>query len=475
MIATLRIALPALLFLSVSGAAHAAGADAPKLDGAVLGLAWLLPFAAILGGIALGPLVAAHAWHAHYGKYAAACALAFLVPCALVFGADVAVYEFVHTLLIEYVPFVALLGALYVVAGGVRLKGSLVGTPAANTAILAFGTAIASLMGTTGACMLLIQTLLRANVWRRHNAHVFVFFIFLVGNIGGALTPLGDPPLFIGFLEGVDFFWTTTRMFAPMLFLAIPLLAAFWALDAWFWRREGAPPAELAAGGEAFGLEGKRNLVLLALIVGAVLLSGVWKSGVTFTLYHTDVALESAARSALLVAIAAVSLAITTPGSREANDFSWAPIAEVAKLFIGIFVTIVPAIAIIRAGEAGALAPLIALLSRDGAPDNAVYFWVTGVLSAFLDNAPTYLLFFNLAGGDPQALMGPLDTTLLAISAGAVFMGAMTYIGNAPNFMVKAVAEARGIRMPSFFGYMGWSCALLLPLFVVMTPLWFLR
>ena len=470
-----RHVLAVVALVGASGTAHAAGADAPKLDGAALGLVWLLPFAAILGGIALGPLLAAHAWHAHYGKYAAACALAFLVPCALVFGTDVAVYEFVHTLLIEYVPFVALLGALYVVAGGVRLKGSLVGTPAANTAILAFGTAIASLMGTTGACMLLVQTLLRANAWRRHSAHVFVFFIFLVGNIGGALTPLGDPPLFIGFLEGVDFFWTTTRMFLPMLFLAVPLLAAFWALDSWYWRREAAPPPDLAASGEAFGVEGKRNLALLALIVGAVLLSGVWKPGVTFTVFHTDVALESAARSALLVAIAAVSLAVTKPGSREANDFSWAPIAEVAKLFIGIFVTIVPAISIIRAGDGGALAPLIALLSRDGAPDNAVYFWVTGVLSAFLDNAPTYLLFFNLAGGDPQALMGPLDTTLLAISAGAVFMGAMTYIGNAPNFMVKAVAEARGIRMPSFFGYMGWSCAFLLPLFVAMTPLWFLR
>ncbi|MBI3504806.1 MAG: sodium:proton antiporter [Proteobacteria bacterium] len=465
--------LTILMLLLAPGAAGAAGAGAPHVDGAAMGLVWMLPFAAILAGIALGPLLAAHAWHSHYGKYAAGCAVAFLVPCALVFGIEAAIYEFVHTMLIEYVPFIVLLLALYVVAGGVRLKGAMVGTPLVNTGLLAVGTAIASIMGTTGACMLLVHPLVRANSWRKRNAHVFVFFIFLVGNVGGALTPLGDPPLFIGFLEGVDFFWVTTRMFVPMLAVAVPVLAAFFFLDRHCFAAEAAPPAELLADPEPFGIEGKRNFLLLLAVIAAVLLSGVWKAGWGIEIFHTHVAGESAVRSAVLVALALLSLKVTRDESRRLNGFTWGPIVEVAKLFVGIFVTIVPAIAIIRAGHDGALGWLIELLNRGGAPANATYFWVTGVLSAFLDNAPTYLLFFNLAGGDEQVLMGPLAGTLLAISCGSVFMGALTYIGNAPNFMVKAVAEEKGIRMPSFFGYIGWSCACLLPPFVLVTLLYF--
>lgn len=459
-----------LLALFAAAPALAAPGEAPHLDGQSMGLVWALPFAAILGGIALGPLAAAHLWHAHYGKFAVACALGFLVPCAAIFGIDVALFEFVHAMLLEYVPFIVMLLALYVVACGVRLRGDLVGTPALNTGLLAFGTAIASLMGTTGACMLLIQPMLRANRWRKHNVHVFVFFIFLVGNIGGSLTPLGDPPLFIGFLAGVDFFWTTKAMLLPMVAVAVPLLAIFYALDSWYFAREQAPPA---ATGEAFAIEGKINLLLLAGVIASVLMSGVWRPGISIEIYHTELALESIVRSGLLLALAYASLRLTDPASRAANGFSWEPIAEVAKLFIGIFVTIVPVLAIIGAGSEGALAGLIALLSTNGAPDNAMYFWITGLLSGFLDNAPTYLLFFNLAGGNAQDLMGPLATTLLAVSCGSVFMGALTYIGNAPNFMVKAVAEQAGIRMPSFFGFMGWSFAFLTPLFVLVTFLFF--
>ncbi len=470
---TLRRIAATFAVLVCASTAHAAEPGAPYLDGAALGPVWMLPFAAILAGIALGPLLAPHAWHAHYGKYAAGCALAFLVPCAAVFGIGTATYEFVHTMLIEYVPFIVLLLALYVVAGGVRLKGAMVGTPAVNTAMLALGTAIASAMGTTGACILLIHPMLRANAWRRHNAHVFVFFIFLVGNIGGALTPLGDPPLFIGFLEGVDFFWVTTRMFVPMLVLALPLLAAFYLLDRWYFAKEDDPPPGLLAETGPLGIEGKINFLLLVGIVACVLLSGVWQAGWSVEIFHTKVAGESVLRSAALVVLAALSLKLTRAESRRLNGFTWGPIAEVAKLFVGIFVTIVPAIAIIRAGQDGALGGLIALLNRDGVPANATYFWVTGILSAFLDNAPTYLLFFNLAGGDAPALMGPLATTLLAISCGSVFMGALSYVGNAPNFMVKAVAEEKGVKMPSFFGYLGWSCAFLVPPMLLLTYLYF--
>ena len=464
------LAIFALVLAVDPSLAAGASADAPKADGKLMGLIWVLPFAAILAGIALGPLFFAGFWHHHYGKVSVGCAFAFLIPCAIVFGPDVALYEFVHTMLIEYIPFIVLLFSLYVVAGGVRFKGSLVGTPAMNTALLAFGTAIASLMGTVGASMLLIHPMIRANSWRKHQAHVFVFFIFLVSNIGGSLTPLGDPPLFIGFLEGVDFFWTTKWMLAPMLVVAVPLLAIFYAVDTWYMRREASPPPPAEA--LEVGLEGKRNLVLLAGIVGAVLMSGAVRWG-TIEIYHTAVPVESLARSAILLALAFISLKITSWDSRMANGFSWEPMKEVAKLFIGIFVCIIPAIAIIRAGADGAAADLIQLLNADGKPNNAMYFWITGALSSFLDNAPTYLLFFNLAGGDENALMGPLAHTLLAISMGAVFMGANTYIGNAPNFMVKAVCEEKGIRMPSFFGYMGWACVFLLPLFVLSTFVFF--
>jgi len=468
--ARMKIMPVAIALVFTAFPALAAAADAPKLAGNLMGLVWVLPFVAILLGIALGPLLAAHFWHAHYGKFAVACAVAFLAPCAAIFGADVALYEFLHTMLLEYIPFIVMLFALYVVACGVRLRGDLVGTPALNTGMLAFGTLIASVMGTTGACMLLIQPMLRANAWRKKNVHVFVFFIFLVGNIGGSLTPLGDPPLFIGFLEGVDFFWTTQSMLGPMLLVAVPLLIAFYALDSYFHRSEGAPPK---ASGEAFAVEGKVNLLLLAGIIAAVLMSGVWRPNLPLEIYYTPVALESIVRSVLLLALAWASLKLTDNESRMANGFSWEPIAEVAKLFVGIFVTIVPVLAIIRAGQEGALGGLIALLNSNGQPDNPMYFWITGILSGFLDNAPTYLLFFNLAGGDPDTLMGPLATTLLAISCGSVFMGALTYIGNAPNFMVKAVAEKGGIKMPSFFGYMMWSCAFLLPLFALVTLVYF--
>jgi len=256
-----------------------------------------------------------------------------------------------------------------------------------------------------------------------------------------------------------------------MLVLALPLLAAFYLLDRHLLAREAAPPPPPAP--EAFGIEGAWNLLLLAGIVAAVLLSGIWRAGWRVEIFHTPVEGESLARTMILLVLAGLSLVLTGATTRERNGFTWEPIAEVAKLFVGIFVTIVPAIAIIRAGGDGALGGLVALLSRDGRPDDAAYFWTTGLLSAFLDNAPTYLLFFNLAGGDAETLMGPLARTLLAISAGSVFMGALTYIGNAPNFMVKAMAEARGVKMPSFFGFMGWSCAFLLPPFALVAMLFF--
>ncbi len=452
------------------GDAHAA----PHLDGGALGLIWVVPFVGILLSIAIFPLVLPHFWHRHFGSISAFWALAFLAPFAVLFGAELALFELLHVALLEYLPFIILLGALFTVAGGVRLTGSLVGTPIVNTGILLIGTAIASWMGTTGAAMLLIRPLLRANERRKHKVHTVVFFIFLVANIGGSLTPLGDPPLFLGFLKGVSFFWPTTQMFVPMLFVSSILLVIYFLLDNFFYRKETdevkAPPTER----EPLGLEGKVNILLLAGVVGSVLMSGIWHPHVEFNVYHVHVELQNLLRDVLLISIAILSLKLTSKESRKLNGFTWFPILEVAKLFAGIFITIIPAIAILRAGTDGALSLIIEAVSVDGQPIDEAYFWLTGILSSFLDNAPTYLVFFNTAGGDPDVLMGPLSNTLLAISAGAVFMGANTYIGNAPNFMVRSIAQERGIPMPSFFGYMAWSGVFLLPIFVLVTWVFFL-
>ncbi|GAB4113220.1 MAG: sodium:proton antiporter [Rubrivivax sp.] len=450
-------------------------ASAAEVDGAALSAWWGLPFAGVLLSIAIMPLAAPNVWHHHFGKIAAGWALLFLVPYAVVFGPAAAGGALAHTLVAEYIPFIALLSALFAAAGGIYVRGNLHGSPGTNVAIMAAGSVLASLMGTTGASMLLIRPLIRANDDRKHVAHVVVFFIFTVSNAGGSLTPLGDPPLFLGFLKGVDFFWTAQHIFPETLFLLGALLAIFYAIDSYWYRKEGVLPVDPTPDrAERFGLDGAVNVLPLAAVVGLVLMSGVWKPGIAFDVFGTPVELQQVVRDVLLVVVTAVSLAITPEGVRERNQFSWAPMQEVAKLFIGIFLTMIPVLAMLKAGEQGAFAAVArAVTGADGQPLPWAYFWFSGSLSSFLDNAPTYLVFFNLAGGDPAALMTTLAPTLAAISAGSVFMGANTYIGNAPNFMVKAIAEDRGIRMPSFLGYMLWSGAILLPLFLAITLIWF--
>ncbi|WP_158745538.1 sodium:proton antiporter [Acidisphaera sp. L21] len=444
----------------------------PHLDGATMGLWWGLPFAALLVSIAVLPQIAAHVWHMHFGKIAAAWSLCFLLPFAAVYGVPTAGGAILHTALLEYVPFVVLLFALFVIAGGIRIRGNMVGTPGVNCGLLALGAVLASITGTTGAAMLLVRPLIQANARRRRNAHVLVFFIFLVANIGGSLTPIGDPPLFLGFLQGVTFGWTFTSMLGPMLLSAVVLLLVFYLLDRWMWARDGGPRR---VGRLRLGFKGLYNLAYLALAVGAVLLSGVWKPGIDIVLGPVTLPLPGLVRDGLLLILAGLSWVTTPRRVRIENAFNWAPILEVVYLFAGIFVTILPVLEILKAGQSGAMAPLVKIVLRpDGQPNDIAYFWLSGLLSSILDNAPTYLLFFNMAGADPHALMGPLARTLLAISAGSVFMGAMTYIGNAPNFMVRSIASERGIRMPSFFGYMAWSAAVLLPLFGLVTLVFFI-
>ena len=465
----LAFALPILLF---AGTAHAA----EGLQGASMSLLWAIPFMGILLSIATGPLFYAHLWEHHYGKFALVWSLCVIVPLVLIAGFEAGSHSLLHTLLLEYVPFILLLFALYTIAGGIYLEGNLRGTPAANTMLLAAGAFLASFVGTTGASMIMIRPLLRANDDRIYRVHTVVFFIFLVSNIGGALTPLGDPPLFVGFLKGIDFFWTTTHLWKQTLFVAVILLAVFFAIDMVLHRREDrrhhpfdpTPDSPLK-------LHGSVNFMLIAVVIGAILMSASWKPGVTFSIGGVPVELQNVVRDVIFVVAAIASLALTQKSARKANAFTWGPIVEVAILFACIFICIVPVIAMLHAGSKGAFAPLIALVAQpDGSPNNVAYFWLTGALSSFLDNAPTYLVFFELAGGDPKALMTTLAPTLAAISLGAVFMGANTYIGNAPNFMVYAIARAGGVKMPSFFGYMLWSSAILLPTFVAVTLL-FLR
>jgi Na+/H+ antiporter NhaD/arsenite permease-like protein len=449
-------------------------ASAADFDGGSLSPLWGVPFAGILLSIALFPLLAPAFWHHHYGKIAAAWALAFLLPFAATYGVPLAGSQLVHALVEEYIPFIILLTALFTVAGGIHIRGNLHGAPGLNTAILAIGAVLASFMGTTGASMLLIRPLIRANDNRVHRVHVVVFFIFIVSNAGGSLTPLGDPPLFLGFLKGVDFFWTAKNILPDTLFIVGVLLALFYAIDRHYYRKEGVLPVDPTPDTKRVGFDGAVNFWLLGGVVSFVLASGFWKSPVSFDVFGTRVGLPGLVRDVGLIAITLLSLKITPAKVHADNQFEWGPMAEVAKLFAGIFLTIIPVIAMLKAGTQGPFGAIVSAVTRaDGQPDPAMYFWATGVLSSFLDNAPTYLVFFNTAGGDPAALMTTYASTLAAISAGAVFMGANTYIGNAPNLMVKAIAESRGVRMPSFFGYMAWSMAILVPLFVISTFIFF--
>ncbi|WP_410000489.1 sodium:proton antiporter [Mesorhizobium sp. SP-1A] len=440
-----------------------------------MSLLWALPFAGLLLSIAAGPLLFHHFWENHYGKITIAWAALLVIPLMASFGFSLTLESVLHALLTEYMSFIILLFALFTISGGILVAGNIHGTPLVNAGLLLIGAALASVVGTTGASMIMIRPMIRANDNRPFNAHVVVFFIFLVSNIGGSLTPLGDPPLFVGFLRGVDFFWTTVHILPDTLFVGGVVLAVFLVLDTILHQREGGlPKIKDPTPDSKVRIRGLPNVPLLAGVIAAILMSAVWKPGVSLTVHGVELELQNLMRDAIILVLALISLAVSRKEYRAANEFNWGPIAEVAKLFAGIFVCIVPVVAILRAGMDGALAPLVSLVSTPtGEPNDMAYFWLTGILSSFLDNAPTYLVFFEMAGGDPQHLMTEFASTLAAISAGAVFMGANTYIGNAPNFMVYAIARHQGVKMPGFFGYMLWSGAVLIPIFVVSSLIFF--
>jgi len=463
-----------LLISSITAPAVVQAAESGGI-GTMLPLWSALPFAGILLSIALLPLFSPSFWHRHFPKVSAFWALAFALPFLYFFRGD-AVYEILHIIIVDYIPFILLLWALFTVSGGIYIKGSLKGTPAVNTVILLIGTLLASLIGTTGASVLLIRPILRSNAWRVHKVHTIVFFIFLVSNIGGALTPLGDPPLFLGFLHGVPFFWTF-NILPEMVFASVFLIVLYFLWDSYAYKKE-SKTAMPTGGTEPLTVEGRRNFIFLAGIISAVLFSGTARLG-EVNIFGIGQSVENLLKDATLILMGALSLIFTRREVREGNEFGWAPILEVAYLFAGIFITIIPALAILKAGEQGALAWLTRFVHTP-----AHYFWVVGVLSSVLDNAPTYLTFFNSALGKfypgmPEAqavarLVVEKIPYLAAISAGAVFMGANTYIGNAPNFMVKSIAEEAGVKMPSFFGYMfKYSIPILIVLFIAITFVFF--
>ena len=432
------------------------------------GLPWAAPFLGILTSIAIVPMLAPRFWHRRMAWVAAFWIAALLVPEWVMTGAGAAAADAWRSVLLEYLPFVTLLLALYAAGGGILVRGGATGTPAGNTAMLSAGVALGVVMGQAGAAMVVINPLLHANAHRRRKVHLPLFLIVLVANASGALTPLGNPPLYIGFLQGVPFFWPTNHLAAPWITLNLLLLAIFYFLDRRLAAEErpAPPPVPLR-------VRGWFNAALI-LIAGAAVLAQDAVSAGEIDAFGQPVAVMRLAAVGVFLAVTVTSALITPKAVRQGNDFTWGPMIEVALLFLAIFITIEPVLQMLEAGLAGPFAPMLrATETPGGAPRPAAFFWLAGILSAFLDNAPTYLVFFKLAGINPAAISGAQEAALRALSAGAVFFGGLTYIGNAPNMMVRGVASHRGVRMPGFFGYSFLAALLMLPVFVLLTALFF--
>ena len=454
--------------LAMDGAAGSAAAATPL---------WLcIPFAGLLLCIAILPLVCPVWWEEHQPVAVIFWSLLFTLPFAFVYGAGAAVQTVLECIVDDYLTFIVLLFGLFCVSGNITMEGDLAGSPRVNVVLLLLGTLLSSWIGTTGASMLMIRPVIKMNSWRTRKCHVIIFFIFLISNIGGCLTPIGDPPLLMGFMRGIPFFWSL-HLIGLLLFNVAVLLFLFYWIDRRAYRKdiaEGLKP-DITGAGTQIRIKGLHNLIFLVMIVAAVILSGVlpglpmFQDGAGNVLgipVFGDVRLTipSLIEIAIILIAAFLSFRTTDSRIRIQNHFTWGAIREVAVLFIGIFITMQPALMILKAkgGELGITRPF-------------EMFWSTGLLSSFLDNTPTYLVFLTTAGslgassGMPTTLgLVPIEM-LIAISAGAVFMGANTYIGNAPNFMVKSIADENGIHMPSFFGYLRWSLSILIPVFLLDT------
>ena len=433
----------------------------------------MIPFAGMLLSIAVFPLVKEAWWEKNRALVVIFWSLLFIIPFAATYGVSIAADQLLEVIFGDYITFIVLLFGLFCVAGNIELRGSLKATPKINVILLLVGALLASWIGTTGASMLMIRPIIRANKWRRRKVQVMVFFIFLVSNVGGCLTPVGDPPLLMGFMRGVPFFWSTTNLLPVFLVNLALILLIFFVVDTVALKKdlaEGLKDDEKTEK-EPLSLVGKHNIIFMIMIVGAVILSGTLPNDIGIPIYE-EVMFPLSSIVEVIIILVAAFLSFKTTGQmiRDENHFTWGAIQEVAVLFIGIFITMIPALLILKARG-----------SELGITQPWQMFWATGALSSFLDNTPTYLVFMTTAGtlgatGSVVATtVGDISVKMLmAISTGAVFMGANTYIGNAPNFMVKAIAEENEIKMPSFFGYILWSLTCLVPVFIVDTLIFFL-
>ena len=477
-LSALAAALLGVLAFSVTAMAES---PAGETGTAVPSLLYCIPFAGILLCIALFPLVKPTWWEEHQAPVVLAWSLAFIVPFVMGFGAHHTAEVVLECIINDYLTFIVLLFGLFCVAGNITLEGDLAGSPRINVGLLLFGTLLSSWVGTTGASMLMVRPIIKMNSWRKRKRHIMIFFIFLISNIGGCLTPIGDPPLLMGFMRGVPFFWSL-RLLPILAFNAAVLLFVFYHLDMRAYRKdiaEGRKP-DISKPGTEIRIAGLHNLIFLAAIVVAVLLSGTLPSLPLFRnadgtvrgipiLGEVTLTWPAVIEIAIILASAWLSFRTTSANVRTENHFTWGAIKEVAILFIGIFITMQPALMILKANGASL-----------GLDSPYQMFWATGALSSFLDNTPTYLVFLTTAGslGFTEGIATALGTVpakmLVAISCGAVFMGANTYIGNAPNFMVKSISDENGVRMPSFFGYILWSLGFLIPVFILDTLIFFL-
>lgn len=440
-----------------------------------------IPFAGLLLCIAVLPLVKPEWWEKNQPLAVAIWSLLFVIPYAISYGAGTAAETVLECVVNDYLTFIVLLFGLFCVAGNITLDGDLAGSPRVNTGFLLFGTLLSSCIGTTGASMLMVRPMIKMNSWRKHKSHIMIFFIFLISNMGGCLTPIGDPPLLMGFMRGVPFFWSM-HLFPILIFNMAILLTVFYFLDRRAYRKDiasGQKP-DISKPGTQLKINGLHNVIFLIMIVAAVILSGMLPSLPAFQdaagnvrgmhiFGEVQLSYPSFIEIALILLAAFLSFRTTNPQIRTENHFTWGAIKEVAVLFIGIFITMQPALMLLKA-----MGPKL------GITEPFQMFWATGMLSSFLDNTPTYLVFLTTAGtlGFTQGIattVGMIPVKMLtAISCGAVFMGANTYIGNAPNFMVKSISDENGIRMPSFFGYMLWSLVFLVPVFLIDTLVFFL-
>lgn len=439
-----------------------------------------IPFAGLLLSIAVMPLIKGEWWESHQPLVVGFWILLMLVPFAFVYGPHKAAETVLECTVNDYLTFIVLLFGLFCVSGNITMEGDFAGSPRINVGLLALGTFLASCIGTTGASMLMVRPVIKMNSWRKRKSHIMVFFIFMVSNMGGCLTPIGDPPLLMGFMRGVPFFWSM-HLFPVLIFNMAILLFVFYHLDKWAYRKDiarGRKP-DISKPGTEFSIDGLHNIVFLVMIVAAVILSGVLPGMSAFQdaagnvrgihiLGEVTLTFPAMIEIVLILLAAWLSFKTTKSEIRRRNHFTWGAIKEVAVLFIGIFITMQPALMLLKA-----VGPEL------GVTEPFQMFWATGTLSSFLDNTPTYLVFLTTAGtlGFTQGIATSLGTVpqkvLSAVSCGAVFMGANTYIGNAPNFMVKSISDENGVNMPSFFGYMLWSLVFLVPVFVIDTLVFF--